>query len=203
MESNGLFKISSGAGRTFNYTPWSNHDAYLDTPTGVYRFNDTRNEVPTRGRSWNSNKTATFRSMYFPIYFDLNYPNGVSESRPLGQESALAMHGTNTGAYGRLGRQASHGCIRTHQQVNWCVKNQYHQLDNSWTTLSQVRRWNDPHGGPLINVSQQTPFLETRIRLKSEEYDASGIILKPGSDGLFIIFYGYDETLETGVPVEI
>ena len=49
----------------------------------------------------------------------------------------------------------------------------------------------------------QKHFLETRVRLKSEIEGPNGVIVKEGSDGLFIIFYGYDQDLETGVPVEM
>ena len=205
MESNGLFKVSSGRGRNFKNTPWNDDEAYLDTPTGVYRFNDARNTRPERGRSWNDNRTATFRSMYFPLYFDLHYPIGRSEKSPRGRESALAMHGTSTGSYSRLGSQASHGCVRTHQQVNWCVKSQFHKMDDSFTSLAQIKGRNSVHGGPLIEarLSNKTPFLDSRFRLKSEERRAGRVVTQRGTPALFIIFYGYDESLESGEIVEL
>lgn len=192
-ESSGLMKISSGKGRAYSYTPKS-IDAYLDTPAGIYRFNDSRNQLGYRGKNEKGQ-----RVMYTPIYFDLNYPWGKSDKRPNGAESGLAIHGTGRGSYKYLGSQASHGCIRTHQQVSQCIKSQFHELGKNWVRDSA-------HGGPLKTsaIDSNTPYMDTRLRLKSEVYDDQGrLYVKAGTPALILIFYGYDESLETGEITEI
>ena len=200
IEGSGLIKVSSGAGRSHRNTPWWDNDAYLDTPTGVYRFNDSRNSLGYRGKNKHQQ-----RVMWTPLYFDLTYriPRGNDAQgnprEPLEKESGLAMHGTSNGAYAQLGSQASHGCVRTRKEISQCVKKQFHDLG------SNLRR-DSGNGGPLIqsSLSDHTPHLEPRLRLKSEIYnDRNQLLVKPGTPALFIIFYGYDESLETGEIIEI
>jgi lipoprotein-anchoring transpeptidase ErfK/SrfK len=142
-----LMPVSSGAGH-FSADP----QPYVDTPTGIYRINHSRSD----GRRYS-------KGMWHSLYFDLIYP--------WGKTSGLAVHGTSSGAYAKLGTQQSHGCVRiTKKQAHLMYENLIN--DDYW--------W-----------SNDLPDLNNRKRLKSETGGVKG-----GTRALIIIFYGYDNALE-------
>ncbi len=142
-----LMPVSSGAG----HFP-ADSSSYVDTPTGIYRINHPK-----------SDSRRYSNGMWHSLYFDLIYPSGRS--------SGLAVHGTSTSAYSKLGTQQSHGCIRIKKEQSHLI---YENLinDDYW--------W-----------SNELPDLNNRQRLKSENGQ-----LKAGPRALIIIFYGYDKALE-------
>lgn len=91
----GLMPVSTGAG---GKAP--DPQAYVDTPTGIYRIN-VQKSIDKRFQ----------KGMWHSMYFDLVYP--------WGKASGLAIHGTSKNAYSKLGTQQSHGCVRiTQAQAN-------------------------------------------------------------------------------------
>ena len=137
-----LMPISSGAGHFGN-----DGQAYVDTPTGIYRINHSRSD----GRRYG-------KGMWHSLYFDLVYP--------WGKTSGLAVHGTSKSQYKNLGRQRSHGCVRTTQAQ---ASSMYESLinDDTW--------W-----------SNDLPDMNNRVRLKSDNGRVRG-----GARALIILFYGY------------
>lgn len=200
MKPSGLIAISSGKGPAGGRknTLWRDHKKANDTPTGIYRFGLTNSTKLGKGRSYiNGNpNNDTFRSMYFPIYFDLIYPE---EFRWKNKLSNLAMHGTSTKKYARLGNQDSLGCVRTNQQINWCVKSQFFDLPDEFESLGQLdtNYGNRYHAGPVKAsvLDNGLPNLDPRYRLKGLKVDPDtrDYEIEPGVPALFILFYDYDE----------
>lgn len=121
---------------------------YVDTFSGVFRVNHRKSLARRFGQG-----------MFHSLYIDIVYPSG--------RESGIAIHGTNKSRYHKLGTQASHGCIRTKQNV---AKRLYEYVlaEDMYVPdlLAFDRRQRLPTG----------PLRETR----------------PGYKALMIFFYGYD-----------
>ena len=176
MKDSGLFGITSGNGPA-NGNSRSQFSALdtkaSDTPTGIYRVGMAHTQNSGKGKSKSGRRT-----MFYPMYFDLIYPNGW--------KSNLALHGTFTSLYDRLGvRQDSLGCIRTHQQVSWCLKKQFFNIE-----------YDKYHGGKVRTEAFEPhlPNLDWRYRLKSHSIDPliREVETKGGVPVLFVIFYNYE-----------
>ena len=139
-----LMPISSGAG----HLP-ADPQAYVDTPTGIYRINHQKSDIRRHQKG-----------MWHSLFFDLVYPSG--------KVSGLAIHGTSIKNEKILGKQASHGCIRTTQAQAKVMYENFINNDDWWTS--------------------DLPNLNNRKRLKSENGGT-----KAGTRALIILFYGYDK----------
>ena len=71
---------------------------YVDTFSGVFRLNAEKSRTNRHGKG-----------MIHSLYIDLIYPKG--------RISGVAVHGTPESNYKYLGTQASHGCVRIHQDI--------------------------------------------------------------------------------------
>lgn len=91
------------------------------TPTGVYSLDERR------GRSqfgWHA------RGMVHAVYIDYHYRSG--------RRSGVAFHGTTIGQYRKLGRIASHGCIRMRQENALALLRRLRGKDG---VLEKALRW--------------------------------------------------------------
>ncbi|MCB0406723.1 MAG: L,D-transpeptidase [Bdellovibrionales bacterium] len=132
-------RISSGASH-FGHK-------YVDTFSGVFRVNSSKS------------KTHRYqKGMYDALYVDIVYPSGKS--------SGIAIHGTDKDQYGKLGQQASHGCIRVHQMHSKILYS-YVMSENLFDPeLLDFGRTHRLPPGPLRDT-------------------------RPGQRALMIFFYGY------------
>lgn len=139
------------------------------TPTGIYNV-DERSQRFRWG--WGS------PGMYKAVYIDLHYSSG--------RISGVAMHGTDSYRYNRLGSPASHGCVRMTQS----------NMDAVWSILHPegARREASPIWGEVPRYFRSTPAdtLNARtgyVRDGTFLYDDAGAMLtKPGYTALFVFF---------------
>ena len=93
------------------------------TPHGVYSLDERR------GRSqfgWHA------RGMIHAVYIDYHYRSG--------RRSGVAFHGTTVGQYRKLGRIASHGCIRMRQENALALLRRLRGKDG---VLEKALRWGE------------------------------------------------------------
>ncbi|MCP3971056.1 MAG: L,D-transpeptidase [Rhodobacteraceae bacterium] len=141
------------------------------TPLGIFNPDD-RNHRHRRG--WSS------PGMYNSIYIDLHYGSG--------RASGVAMHGTPRGNYRRLGRAASHGCIRMRQGNSDKVWKLFHGSGRPGTSSPL---WSE--AVPRYFATPPTPTASAR-----RDYVRDGSVLmdeltgerltKPGYSVLFVFF---------------
>ncbi len=144
-----LIPVSSGASHKA-----ADPQPYVDTPTGIYRIAFSKSDKKRYGTG-----------MWHSLYFDLIYPWGKS--------SGLAVHGTSSNLYGKLGKhQDSHGCVRVKKNV---ANLMYENLINDGSY------W-----------ANDLPDLNNKLRLKSQNGKS-----KAGVRALILLFYGYDKSKDT------
>jgi hypothetical protein len=121
---------------------------YVDTFSGMFRVNHSKSLARRFGDG-----------MFHSMYVDIVYPSG--------RASGIAIHGTNKSRYSQLGKQASHGCIRTKQSVS---KKLYEYILSKQMYEPNLLDFDRKERLPRV------PLRDTRAGYKA----------------LFVFFYGYD-----------
>lgn len=140
------------------------------TPVGIFNL-DERSARHSAG-GWDA------PGMYKSIYIDLHYSGG--------RASGVAMHGTTTARYARLGQPASNGCVRVTQAA----------MDAVWAIVHPggARREASPLWGEVPRYFRSDPrdSMSARsgyVRDGSLLTDAAGnLLMKPGYRALFVFF---------------
>ncbi|SHI33177.1 L,D-transpeptidase [Wenxinia saemankumensis] len=150
-------------------TFWPGNDRAGPTPTGVYNLDERSHRFRT---GWGS------PGMYRAVYIDLHYTSG--------RQSGVAMHGTTHGQYVRLGRPASHGCVRMRCE----------NMDMAWEMLHPggARGEGTPLWGEVPRLFASTPEDSPAARTGYSRdgtwlRDQDGALLtKRGYTALFVFF---------------
>lgn len=148
-------------------TDWPGNPRAGQTPVGVFNPDERRFRD-----GWGS------PGMYRAVYIDLHYSGG--------RISGVAMHGTPAAQYPHLGRPASHGCVRLHQD----------NMDRVWSLLHPGGRQDRtaPVWGtvPRYFTSAPTASLSGRsgyVRDGRLLHDAGGALLtREGYRAVFVFF---------------
>ena len=143
-----LIKVSTGAGgRAPDPQP------YVDTFSGMFRMNHTKSEAKPHQQG-----------MIWSMFVDVKYSSG--------KMSGIAIHGTPSANYAKLGTQQSHGCVRIRQKYS---KPLYHFLLSDEIYEQDLVTFNNRERlGPLLRD------------------DNGDYVTRPGQKVLMIFFYGYD-----------
>ncbi len=140
------------------------------TPLGIFNADD-RNHRHRRG--WGS------PGMYNSIYIDLHYRSG--------RASGVAMHGTTSSKYRKLGRADSHGCIRMTQANANSVWSMFHgegRPGENSPLWSEVPRYFETP--PARDRSARWGYVRDGTLLRDEE--TGEVLTKPGYSVLFVFF---------------
>lgn len=145
-----VMKVSTGASQRSRPG-----DSYVDTFSGLFRIN-TDKSLSRRFQE----------GMWDSLYTDVRYQTRSQKV------SGIAIHGTTNAGYGRLGTQASHGCVRVHRDHSAIL---WDYVMNKMET-----DYNLPSFGP-----DQLPTFDRLPRIHEG-------VTKPGKRALMIYFYGYE-----------
>lgn len=102
---------------------WPGNRKSGPTTLGVFAMDERKGRTQ---RGWHTH------GMIHVMYIDYHYRSG--------RRSGIAFHGTTRGQYRRLGRIASHGCIRMHQSNALSLLKRMKGWDN---VLSEEQRWGE------------------------------------------------------------
>ena len=152
---------------------WPGNNRAGLTPTGIFNI-DERAQRHRRG--WGS------PGMYKAVYIDLHYSSG--------RVSGVAMHGTTSNMYRRLGQPASHGCVRMTTA----------NADRMWglihhpggATREASERWGEV---PRYFASEPADSMAARqgyVRDGSVLYDAAGQELTKEGYRVLLVFFRDD-----------
>ena len=111
------YKLTDGQTPPFSWLvstgrKWKGDSRSGPTSLGVFSLDERKGRTQ---KGWHA------PGMIHAMYIDLHYRSG--------RRSGIAFHGTTRGQYRKLGRIASHGCIRMHQS-------------NASNLLSRIKGWN-------------------------------------------------------------
>jgi hypothetical protein len=153
------YKLSPGQQPPFSWLvstgyKWPGNRKSGPTSLGVFTI-DERSGRTQRG--WHS------RGMVHVMYIDYHYSSG--------RRSGIAFHGTTPSQYRRLGRIASHGCIRMHQTNalnllkrirGWdkvlSADQRWGEVPRFWRRQQHSRRYGYVRNGSLLRQQRQTPI---------------------------------------------
>ena len=150
-------------------TFWPGNNRAGLTPTGIFNVDERAFRHRT---GWGS------PGMYKAVYIDLHYTSG--------RVAGVAIHGTDSWQYRRLGSPASHGCVRMTQA----------NMDRTWGLLHPggAAREASPLWGEVPRYFRSSPedSLAARqdyVRDGTLLYDADGgLLTRPGYKALFVFF---------------
>lgn len=122
------YKIAPGQEPPFSWLvstgyKWPGNPKSGPTSLGVFAMDERKGRTQ---RGWHA------PGMVHVMYIDYHYRSG--------RRSGIAFHGTSPGQYRRLGRIASHGCIRMHQTN---ALNLLKRMKGWDKVLSEDRRWGE------------------------------------------------------------
>lgn len=122
------YRINKGQTPPFSWLvstgkKWRGDNRSGPTSLGVFALDERPGRTQ---RGWHS------RGMIHAMYIDLHYNSG--------RRSGIAFHGTTPGQYRKLGRIASHGCIRMHQTNALNLLKRIKGWDN---VLDHQQRWGE------------------------------------------------------------
>lgn len=122
------YKLAPGEEPPFSWLvstgyKWPGDPKSGPTSLGVFAIDERKGRTQ---RGWHTH------GMIHVFYIDYHYRSG--------RRSGIAFHGTTRGQYRKLGRIASHGCIRMHQSNALSVLKRIKGWDN---VLAKERRWGE------------------------------------------------------------
>ena len=122
------YKLKKGQTPPFSWLvstgkKWRGDNRSGPTSLGVFALDERPGRTQ---KGWHA------RGMIHAMYIDLHYGSG--------RRSGIAFHGTTRGQYRKLGRIASHGCIRMHQTNALNLLKRIKGWDN---VLDEQQRWGE------------------------------------------------------------
>ncbi|GGL63646.1 L,D-transpeptidase [Wenxinia marina] len=139
------------------------------TPTGIYNVDERTYRHRT---GWGS------PGMYKAVYIDLHYTSG--------RQSGVAMHGTDSWRYNRLGSPASHGCVRMRQDNmdrTWAILHPGGAVREASPLWGEVPRYfaSEPEDSPAA----RTGYVRDGSLLRGED---GAVLTRMGYTALFVFF---------------
>jgi hypothetical protein len=168
---------------------WPGNRKSGPTSLGVFAMDERKGRTQ---RGWHT------RGMIHVMYIDYHYRSG--------RRSGIAFHGTTPGKYRRLGRIASHGCIRMHQgnalsllkrMRGWdkvlTEGQRWGEVPRFWRRQKYSNRYGYVRDGsllrPEVKVAEAAPVeLDGGVKVSTDAVPPSNVLTKTGYRAVAVIF---------------